>query len=275
MPRLKYSRLLIPRKAREDAIVGLLSLHDPLGFAEEGRDLVACFRDPEQAREAQRDMEARRVHCELVTDIAEEDPLEAFRAVARPFAVGRCFWIDPGEPSDSEPPAGRIALRLPASRAFGTGGHESTRLALLALEEDPLAGLDVLDVGTGSGVLALAAAALAARRTVGIDTDIDAVFVAEENRRRHSFGGTVRFLAAGIEAIAGEFGLVLANLLPEEFLPIRRLVLERVAAGGRAILSGISRNREDEVLGSVRSRRWRLAGRRVENEWASLTLVRA
>jgi ribosomal protein L11 methylase PrmA len=68
---------------------------------------------------------------------------------------------------------------------------------------------------------------------------------------------------------------VLANLLPEEFLPIRRRVLARVTPEGRAILSGISRDREDEVLGRVRSERWRLAGRRSENEWTSLTLERA
>jgi ribosomal protein L11 methyltransferase len=272
--RLKYSRLLIPRKAREDAIVGLLSLHEPLGFVEEGRDLVACFRDPEAARAAQRDLEARRVRCDLVTEIPEEDPLEAFRVAARPFPVGRSFWIDPGEPSDSEAPAGRIALRLPASRAFGTGGHESTRLVLLALEEEPPCGLTVLDAGTGSGVLALAATALGARFAVGFDTDADAVFVAEANRRRHAFGDRVALVVADLDAIAGEFDLVLANLLPEELLPLRRGLLRRVAPGGRAVFSGIPREREEEVLTRMRSRSWRLAGRRSENEWASLCLER-
>jgi len=275
MPRLKYSRLSVPRKSKDDAILGILSLYDPLGFAEEGRDLVACFRDSDRAREAQADLEARRVRSELVTDIPEGDPLEAFRLASRPFAVGKQFWIDPGEPSDSQPPSGRIALRLPASRAFGTGGHESTRLVLLALEEEPPARLDVLDVGTGSGVLALAAAALEARWAVGLDTDLEAIFVAEENRRRHPFGQAVSFLAAGIESVVGPFALVLANLLPEEFLPIHRQILGLVAAGGRAILSGIPREREEEVLSRVRSRRWRLAGRRSENQWTSLTFERA
>lgn len=254
--------------------MGFLSLYGPLGFEEEGRDLVACFRDAEAARGAQRQLEALKVRSDLVTDIPEEDCLEAFRLAARPFAVGRTFWIDPGDPSDSEPPAGRIALRLPASRAFGTGGHESTRLVLLALEEDPPAGRTVLDVGTGSGVLALAAAALGARWAVGFDTDADAVLVADENRRRHSFGDRVALVAGGIDAIGGEFDLVLANLLPEELLPMRRSVLGRVAPGGRAVLSGIPREREAEVLSGVRARRWRLAAQRAENEWASLSLER-
>lgn len=62
--------------------------------------------------------------------IPEGDPLEAFRAASRPFAVGKRFWLDPGDPSDSKPLTGRIALRFPASTAFGTG---SRVLALAAL----------------------------------------------------------------------------------------------------------------------------------------------
>jgi ribosomal protein L11 methyltransferase len=275
LPRLKYSRLVIPRKAREDWISGLMSLYAPLGLAEEGRDLVACFRDAEGARQAQRALDASRVRSELTTDIPEEDPLEAFRAASRPFSVGRRFWIDPGDPSDSEPPADRVALRLPASRAFGTGGHESTRLALVALEEEQIGGFSVLDVGTGSGILALAAAALGARRVVGCDVDVDAVFIARGNLRSHAFGARVALVAASVEALSGQFDLVVANLLPQEFLPMRAKVLSRVAPRGRLLLSGIPRDREGVLLGRVRSRRWRLAGRRAEKDWVCLCLERA
>ncbi len=197
-----------------------------------------------------------------------------FRAASRPFAVGERFWIDPGDPSDSRPPAGRIALRLPASTAFGTGSHESTRLALLFLEEDPPDGLDVLDVGTGSGVLALAAAALGARRAFGLDTDAEALFVARGNLRLHEFGSRVLLLASGVEAVAGVFPLVVANLLPQEFLPIRAAVMNRVAPGGRIVLSGVPLDREERVVTSVRSRRWALSGRRAEGEWACVCLER-
>jgi ribosomal protein L11 methyltransferase len=272
---VKFSRLVIPHRSKDDSLVGLLSLYDPLGFVEEGGDLVACFRDAERAREAAAALAARSVRCEIVTDIPEGDPLEAFRAASRPFPVGRRFWIDPGEPSDSAAPAGRIALRLPASRAFGTGGHESTRLALLALEDEDLAGRTVLDVGTGSGVLALAAAALGASRAFGYDTDLEAVFVARENARRHPFGGRTGFMAAPPSAVQGRFPVVVANLLPDEFFSIRTDVVARVAPGGRLLLSGIPREREAEVVDAVRSRRFALAGRRFENEWSSLCLERA
>ena len=255
-------------------MVGVLSLYGPLGLLEEGRDLAAYFREAEDAREASRALLASGVRAELVTDIPEGDPFETLRVASRPFPVGRRLWIDPGDPSDSQPPSGRIALRLPASRAFGTGEHESTRLLLEALEEESLGGLAVLDVGTGSGVLALAAVALGAETAVAFDTDPEAIFVARQNLRRHPFGGRVRLLAANVEAIGCHFGLVLANLLPEEFLPERSSVLSRVAARGRLLLSGIPRAREAELLKRLRAKRWRLASRRVATEWSCLCLER-
>ncbi len=274
MSRPRYSRLVVPRKAKDDAVVGILSLYGPLGFVEEGRDLVACFREAEDARRASRALSAARVRCDLVTDIPEEDPFRAFRAASRPFAVGQRFWIDPGDPSDSRPPAGRIALRLPASAAFGTGGHESTRLALLCLEEDPPSGLDVLAVGTGSGVLALAAAALGARRAFAFDTDTEAVFVARENLRLHPFSPRVSLFAGPAEAVSQSFPLVVTNLLPDEFLQARGAVLGRVGPGGRLILSGIPADREEGLLAGLRSPRWGLSGRRAQGDWVCLCLAR-
>lgn len=275
MHRSRFSRLLVPRKAGDDAVLGLLSLHDPLGFEQEGRDLVAFFREAETARDASGRLRARGIRHALTTDIPEGDPLEAFRAASRAFTVGRRLWIDPGDPSDAEPPIGRIALRLPASRAFGTGAHESTRLALLALEEEELSGRSVLDVGTGSGVLALASAALGARAAFGLDTDAEAVFVARENLRRHGFGGRVHLYAGPLAAAAGAFDLVLANMLAEEILPEAGRILARAGRSGRVILSGVTREREPDVLARMRTGRWKLAGRRAEKEWACLCLARA
>ncbi len=275
MSHQKYSRLLVPRRAKDDTVLGLLSLHGPLGFLEEGRDLVACFRDAAVAREAGESLAAARVRFALTTDIPEGDALETYRAASRPFAVGRRFWIDPGDPSDSAPPAGRVALRLPASRAFGTGGHESTRLALAALEDEDLEGARVLDVGTGSGVLALAAAALGARSAVGYDTDAQAIFVARENLARHLFGERVFLFAGPTRAVDGTFDVVLANMLPEELLSLSGELRRRVAPGGRWIVSGLPAEREREVAGRLVSRRFPLDGRRQENEWISLVLRRA
>jgi ribosomal protein L11 methyltransferase len=272
--RLFFSRLLIPRKAADDAILGLLSLHEPLGFEAVGRDLVAFFRDAAAAREASDRLRSARIRHTLTTDILEGDPLESYRALAKPFTVGRRLWIDPGDDSPS-PPRSRIALRVPASRAFGTGSHASTRLALQALEDEPLEGRSVLDVGTGSGILALAAAALGAGRAVGLDTDAEAVFVARENCGRHPFGERVRLYAGPLAACAGEFDLVVANMLAQEVLPEARRILARAGRRGRVLVSGITREREAAVLARLRGARWKLAGRRTEDEWSCLCLARA
>ena len=274
LSRLKYSRLTVPRKANDDAVVGLLSLFDPLGFLERGPDLVAYYREAGAARAAGGALTATKVRHELVTDLAEEDPFETYRAASRPFPVGKRFWIDPGPVSDSPAPPGRIALRLPASCAFGTGQHESTRLALLALEEEPLEGLRLLDVGTGSGIVALAAAALGASLSVAFDSDPEAIFVARENLHRHAFGARVHLAACTAEALTGTFPIVVANLLPEELLPMRAAISARVASKGRLIVSGIPSEREGEVVSKLRARRWALGGCRRENGWTCVTLER-
>ncbi|HEX9303795.1 MAG TPA: 50S ribosomal protein L11 methyltransferase [Thermoanaerobaculia bacterium] len=272
LSRLKYSRLTIRRKAKDDAVVGLLSLFDPLGFLERGPDLVAYYREARAARAAGSALAAAKVRHELVTDLAEEDPLEAYRAASRPFPVGKRFWIDPGEVSDSPAPPGRIALALPASCAFGTGQHESTQLALLALEEEPLEGRRLLDVGTGSGIVALAAAALGASLAVAFDSDPEAIFLARENVRRHAFGARVVLAACTPDALAGTFPIVVANLLPEELLPMRAAIFARVASKGRLIVSGIPTEQEGEVVTKLRTRRWALSGCRRENGWTCVIL---
>ncbi len=272
MSPLKYSRLTVRRKAQDETVLGLLALFDPLGFEETGPDLVAFYREADAARAAGEALDGARVKCELVTDLAERDPFEAYRAASRPFPLGSRFWVDPGPASEAPPPAGRIALRVPASRAFGTGAHESTKLAILALEEEPLEGRVLLDVGTGSGILALAAVALGARSAVGVDSDAQAVFVARENLLLHPFGLRVALAAAAPAALSGAFSPVVANLLPEELLPMRASVFARVAPRGRLIVSGIPSEREGDVLSRLRAPRWSLAGCRRENGWTCVTL---
>jgi ribosomal protein L11 methyltransferase len=143
------------------------------------------------------------------------------------------------------------------------------------MEEEALDGLDVLDVGTGSGVLSLAAVALGARRAVGFDSDLQAVFVARENLALHAFGDRIALAACEPQALTGSFPLVVANLLPEELLPMRASVCARVAARGRLIVSGIPADREAAVVSRLRSGRWTVAGCRRENGWTCVTLERA
>jgi ribosomal protein L11 methylase PrmA len=106
--------------------------------------------------------------------VAETDWLATWRVQAGPIRVGEHFLVDPREPEEASEPFetdGRWLIRLPARTAFGTGSHESTRLAVELLEQQEVAGQSVLDVGTGSGILAFAAVRLGARRVVALDVD--------------------------------------------------------------------------------------------------------
>lgn len=214
-----------------------------------------------------------------VETLDDEDWLAPWRAAARPFAVGRRFLLDPREPSEAPAPADdRIVLRLPARAAFGTGSHESTRLALELLEELPVAGRTVLDVGTGTGVLAFAALALGARSATGCDVDPVAVVHAHENRRLNRralpVGSRLGLWAGGIAALApaARFEAVLVNVLPEGILPERGGLAAAVAPGGALIYSGAVTEREAEVAAAFAECGLAVRRRAVAGEWVALLL---
>ena len=152
---------------------------------------------------------------------------------------------------------GQREVVIDPGQAFGTGGHASTRVCLDwidALYASPSAAVDLdrmLDVGTGSGVLALAAATLGAREALGFDLDGVAIEAAQQAARANGLEDRVRFRTGPIE-IAGGTGerwpLVVANLLKQEILPIAAEVAKRVAPGGILLLSGLLDEDAPEVL---------------------------
>ncbi len=239
-----------------------------------GKDLVAFFRDAASARDASDRLRRARVRHTLTTDIPEGDPLEIYRARSKAFTVGRRFWIDPGElrlagaarPNRAaRSGVARVRDRQPrvdAARAAGAGGRNA-RGPL-----GPGRGNRIRHPGAGGGGPGRA-------RAVGLDTDSEAVFVARENCVRHPFGGRVRLYAGPLAACQGAFDLVVANLLAEELLPEARHLLARAGRAGRVLVSGITREREAAVLARLRTGRWKLAGRRTEDEWSCLCLARA
>lgn len=143
----------------------------------------------------------------------------------------------------AEPRPGRAEIVIEPGQAFGTGGHASTRLALelvdLAAPTFP-PGARVLDVGTGSGVLALAALALGAARALGVDLDPLAAPAARANAHMNALADRLAVLTGSVGAIAGPpFDAVLANLLRSELTPILPAVALRVARAGHLVLAGL------------------------------------
>ena len=204
--------------------------------------------------------------------VEDEGWVERWNASLRPIDVGSRFTILPGA---GEPGPGRLALRIEPGRAFGTGHHESTRLALEWLERTVEPGDRVLDVGTGSGILALAAARLGAREVVGVDDDPEAIEVASANARLIPESAAACLTThSGVPASQGTFDAVVANITSDVLLPMLPELTAAMANGGHLVLSGLLTSDEERIelacasLGLSAS--WLRAG-----EWSSARCQRA
>jgi ribosomal protein L11 methyltransferase len=180
-----------------------------------------------------------------VTEVKDQDWSEAWKSGLAPFRVGRVF-IRPSWTAASPPP-GAVEVVLDPGMAFGTGTHPTTALCLAAIDGllAERAGADVLDVGTGSGLLAIAACKLGAARVVATDDDGVALRVAHENAERN--GVALELRADAPEAIPGRFPIVVANILANTLVALAPGIAARVAPGGTVLLAGILEGQEEEV----------------------------
>lgn len=151
----------------------------------------------------------------------------------------------PAQPDD-------VVIEIDPGMAFGTGTHGTTRLCLEAVAEAYEAAeappRRVLDVGTGSGILAIAAAAFGAEAVLACDIDPEACAVAFENAERNQVNDRIVFTVAPLEELDGPHDLVLANILAEENVRLADALVRQVAPGGRLVLSGILIEKEGMVL---------------------------
>jgi len=210
-----------------------------------------------------------------IRDFKEEPWVERQQAGRRPIAVGERFLIvSDGRDTDSQD---RLALVVPAGRAFGTGEHETTRLCLEQLEKIPLPGLAVLDLGTGSGILAMAATRLGAGRVAAVDVDPDAAAVAHENLRLNGLGdgdGTLAIVNGDLSSFGGSFDLILANLYPQALERAASGLAARQPAGGKLVVSGFSAGEADSISVTFSRVGYRESSRSLCGEWAALLLER-
>jgi ribosomal protein L11 methyltransferase len=160
----------------------------------------------------------------------------------RTVRVGRVLIT----PEVAAPPG---ALRLTDSTAFGTGHHPTTALCIEALEEALTISVphSVLDVGTGSGVLALTALIMGVPRAVGLDIDADAMNIAAEHARLNNLSDRLQLVPGGPDVVEGTWPLVVANVLAAPLIEMAPVLVQRVGCGGRLILSGIPRSLEAEI----------------------------
>jgi ribosomal protein L11 methyltransferase len=181
-------------------------------------------------------------------EIAPADWNATWKAHFRALDVGARLRIEP--PWDRHPPGPRAVVVIDPGMAFGTGSHETTRLAAEALERclDDLVGAGaaaeaprVLDVGTGSGLLALAAVRLGAASALGVDDDAVAIASAERNVALNDLQGRVALRTAASPEGWGQerYPLVVANIISSVLLRLRPALCQRTLPGGRLLLSGV------------------------------------
>jgi ribosomal protein L11 methyltransferase len=224
--------------------LGTLGLESISPQGGSGEQVLAYFEEPPPIALSQRlasGVAWPEARIEAVERLAAADWLAEFRRQVEPLAVGRRFLVDAREPEGVQIPeaADRFVVRVPARSAFGTGSHESTQLAIELMEDLSMPGRRVLDVGTGTAILAFAALALGADEVVGVDVDPVAAFLAFQNCSLnrwspHLVAGTVDCLRA-----APRFDLALVNVLPERIHSQIGSIAELLFDGGLAIFSGL------------------------------------
>jgi ribosomal protein L11 methyltransferase len=184
----------------------------------------------------------------LADQVWERAWLEHFR----PMRFGSRLWVVPGGQAVDLAP-GDVAVELDPGLAFGTGTHPSTALCLEWLAEQDLAGRDVVDYGCGSGILAVAALKLGARRAVAVDHDPQALLATRENAARNGVADRL-VVRSDRDPLPGPAPFVVANILAGTLIGLAPQIASLVASGGRLALAGILADQADGVIAGYASR---------------------
>ncbi len=212
--------------------------------------------------------------------LREYDWAHSWQKYYRPLAIGKKLYIVPEwERDTAEIPEGCTTLLMNPGLTFGTGSHASTQLCLEGVEEYVIPGRPVLDLGCGSGILAIASLRLGASHATGVDIDPKAVDVAYENAALNGIGkDRCRFLAGNVIADRGlveelaqvQAPLVLANIVADVIIPLAPVVPALLAEGGTFLCSGIIDKRGDEVAAALERSGLKVIQRFEKNGWIAL-----
>ena len=211
--------------------------------------LVAAFPNREDAEAAIAELDAAHPSSAArYEEVVGDAWRDAWKEHYKPYAIAEGLVVrPPWEPYEAK--AGEKVLELEPGRAFGTGLHETTRLVARAIRAhaSEVQGKLVIDVGCGSGILALAALALGAAKAVAIDNDPEAIDVTRENAARNALSDRCEASTTDIAALDLQAPLVLANIEARILIPMAADLQRRVAPGGLLLLSGILVPQKDDV----------------------------
>jgi ribosomal protein L11 methyltransferase len=204
-------------------------------------------------------------------DLPDDDWVARSQQALPAVTAGR-FVIAPPWDIPDPVPAGQQLIVIEPSMGFGTGHHATTRLCLRALGELDVTGLRALDIGTGSGVLALAAAASGAVNVVGVDIDDDAIAAARRSAALNPDLPAVDFRTGDIAALGDPVDLVLANLTGAMLTRSTDYLARAVVPGGLLVVSGFMHDERDEVEAALTA--FAVEARYDEDGWCAATLRR-
>ncbi len=289
-------QLTVPETA-VDGLTGLCWLLSPRGVLLEdaftlgsdtlpvGQTRMTLYVPPEEAESAQALLTSECAAAQIPavlsqTPLPHEDWNRVWKLHYKPFNLGQHLRIEPAWMVEPEQP-GMVRLIVDPGLAFGTGTHETTRLCLQAVEKwaagqtGKLADVAMLDVGTGSGVLAILAVRLGVGRAVGTEIERDAVASAQRNLELNGVADRVTLRHTGDPRdVAGKFQLVVANILSSVLLPMAPNLARKVAPHGTLILSGLLARELPVVTAAYQRHGLEPLEHVTENGWAALTLRR-
>lgn len=202
--------------------------------------------------------------------VNEEDWATAWKKYYFPTKIGERLVVVPSwetyEKGENE-----VVLTMDPGMAFGTGTHETTQLCMRLLEENVVPGAALLDIGTGSGILAVSALLLGAGRAVGVDIDEVAVRVAGENAAANGVSNRVDFIAGDLaEKVTGKFSIVTANIVADVIIRLIPDLYRFLEPGSVFIASGIIDARENDVTAALEAAGYRVSKRLASGGWVAL-----
>ncbi len=266
-----------------DALMQRLTGYGCLGFIEHEKNIVAYFNDVTGIRNILRELSVCRtilknagLEHKLSFDyvfISERDWNESWKKKFEPIDVGERFSV---LPPWEVPKKDRINLIIDPGMAFGTGHHETTKTCLKLVERfsGNCAKNSFLDVGTGTGILAIAASLLGFHRVVGVDIDPLAVDAARRNTGLNNLKNiTIHEETAG--PVLGTFDFIAANLMSEILIGIAPDLAPCLRKGGIALLSGMLVSQEDGVITAMEQQELEFLEKYVDGRWVSVLMVRA
>ncbi len=208
--------------------------------------------------------------------LADEDWATSWQQFFTPFAIVPGLIIKPSWENYTAQ-HGEQVLEIDPGMAFGTGQHASTKLALSLIQScfQTHRPEKILDVGTGTGILAMAAALFGAKRVIAVDNDPEAVQVAEENIACNNLSEMIAVSVTALAEINDNFDLICANILHDVLVEMAPDISQRLTDNGRVVLAGILQGEQEENIIQVYSRLGlSLRQKAYEEEWVALLLSR-